>query len=125
MTEELTEQKAQAMLRDLASGKETQFSFFTDVIQTEDTTRVGNLSLEELGNNQFDLRGVKELETFSRNVYQDDEWAEFFNELGQINTSTSLSKEGFLLRLAVTAKREMADTTVQERKRNKGWFKKK
>ena len=44
--------------------------------------------------------------------------------MAEITTATSLSKEGFLLRLSVTQKKELADVTAKPKK-NKGWFRKK
>lgn len=124
MTNELTEQQAEQLMREYADSKATHQSFFKDVVQTEDSTKVGNLSVEELGEPQLEQRGTKELEVFCRKVYKDDEFADFFKSMAEVQTSTSLSKEGFLMRLFVTSKKEMADTTVQERKKNTGWFKK-
>ncbi len=123
--QDFTEEQAQEMLRELSDRKESKFAFFSNVIKSKDTTKLGNLSSEELGEPQLELRGIKELELFSKKIYQDEGWGEFFHELSEIETATSLSKEGFLLRLAVTSKNEMADTTIQPKKKNSGWFRKK
>jgi len=45
--------------------------------------------------------------------------------MAEIQTATSLSKEGFLMKLSVTSKKEMADVTPKTKKKNSGWFKKK
>jgi hypothetical protein len=122
-TEEQAKEYADEMVRQFAQEKANTHTFFTRVIQEKDTTKTGNISPEELGNPQLTLRGTKELELFCRDVYKDDSWGDYFEKLAEIQTSTSLSKDGFLLRLSVTQKKELADVTPK-RKPNKGWFKK-
>lgn len=124
MSDEITEQQAQEMLREFAESRATHQTFFKDVVKAEDTTKVGNLNTEELGEAQLELRGVKELELICKDICNEKELSDYFKHLGEIQTSTSLSKEGFLMRLFVTSKKEMADVTVQEKKKNTGWFKK-
>lgn len=124
MAEELTEEQAQTMVRDFLQQKSNKHTFLTRVVEEEDTTKLGNLSSEELGIPNLELRAIKELELFCREVYSDNTWANFFKGLAEIQTSTSLSKEGILIKLASTEKQEMADMTPTK-KENKGWFTKK
>ena len=130
MTEEETytadevKQYGEAIVRQYAQEKANTHSFFTKVIQNPDTIKTGNVSEEELGNPQLTIRGLKELELFSRDVYDDATWGDYFQKMAEIQTSTSLSKEGFLLKLSVTNKKELADVTAKPKK-NKGWFKRK
>lgn len=124
MAEEINEQQAEAMLRDFVNQKSNKHTFLSKVVETDDTTRVGNLSVEELGNPQLELRGIKELSLISRDVCNISDWADYFDKLSEITTSTSLSKEAMLLKLAGTDKQEMADMTPTK-KENKGWFTKK
>lgn len=124
MTNEITDQQAEQLMREFEDSKVTHQSFFKDVVVADDTTKVGNLSIEELGEPHLEQRGIKELELFCRDVYKDESFADFFKKMAEIQTSTSLSREGFLMRLFVTSKKEMSDTTVQEKKKNSGWFKK-
>ena len=130
MTEEtytVEEVKAygEEIARQYAQEKANLHSFFTKVIQNPDTTKTGNVSAEELGSPQLTVRGLKELELFSRDIYMDETWGDYFQKMVEIQTATSLSKEGFLLKLSVTNKKELADTTPPKRKTNKGWFRKK
>ncbi|MFW6129619.1 MAG: hypothetical protein ACOC56_00455 [Atribacterota bacterium] len=113
------------VLRQLKEGKQNVHSFFTNIIKAKDTTKTGYLSEDELGKPRIPLRTYKELALFSKDVYNDESWEDFFEKMSEIQTSTSLSKEGILLRLSVTQKQEMADTTPKVTKENKGWFKKK
>ncbi len=123
-TENMTEKEAETILRQFSESKQTLHSFFTKVILNDDTTRIGNLTPEELGNPSIEIRTMKELELFSNDICDDKEWANYFKKLSEIQTRTSLSKDGFLLRLSVTSKKELADVTPQK-KSNTGWFKKK
>ena len=123
-TEEQVKEYGEEIARQYAIEKANTHSFFTKVIQNDDTTKTGNLSDEELGNPQITLRGLKELELFSKKVEENKLWEEYFGQMAEITTATSLSKEGFLLRLSVTQKKELADVTAKPKK-NKGWFKKK
>ena len=49
MTEELTEKQAEDMLRQISEGKQNMHSFFTKVIKSDSTTRVGNIDEDEGG----------------------------------------------------------------------------
>ena len=124
MSSEITEEQAEAMLRDFAKKENNIQTFFSNIIQSDDTTKTGNLDIEELGYANLPLRSSKELELFSEKVWNQPAWAEYFKELSEINTSTSLSKEAILIKLAVTKKSEVADLTPKSKKPNKGWFKK-
>jgi len=110
--------------RQYAQEKSNIHSFFTKVIQNIDTSKTGNLNEEELGVPNVPVRSLKELELFSKDVYMDKTWADYFNKMAEIHLATSLSKEGFLMKLSVTSKKELADVTPSKKK-NKGWFKKK
>lgn len=124
-TEQQVREYGEAVAREQAQEKSNLHSFFTKVIQNTDTTKTGNLNIDELGNPQLSVRGIKELELFSKEIYQDDTWADYFGKLAEVENSTSLSKEGFLLKLSVTNKKELADVTPKSSKPNKGWFKSK
>lgn len=107
--------------RQFAQEKSNIHSFFTKVIQNDDTTKTGNLDMDELGMSKLPLRSLKELELFSQEVEDNKLWQDYFRKMAEIQTATSLSKEGFLMRLSVTQKKELADVTPK-RKKNKGWF---
>ena len=125
MAEEQSEKEVEELVRQFTDSKQTLHSFMTNVVKSDDTTKTGNLSEEELGSPKLPVRTTKELELFCRDIAGDDEWGDYFQKLSEIQTSTSLSKQGLLMRLAVTIKKELADMTPQEKKKNKGWFAKK
>jgi len=117
----LTEKEAEDILRNFSEGKSNLYSFFTNVIKNPDTTRTGNLTQEELGISNLPVRTYKELSLFCKDVANQDYFGNYFEKMSEIQTSTSLSKEALLLKLAVTIKKELADMSPQK-KRNKGWF---
>ena len=124
MTENMSEQQAEQLMREMMKEKQNSISFFTDIIQADDTIKTGNLELQELGEPRLPLRSLKGLELFSKDIYEDKEWASYFKKKAEILTSTSLSKDAILIKLAVTSKKELADVSPKEKKKNKGWFRK-
>lgn len=121
----MTEEQAANILRGFAESKSNVHTFFTNVIKAKDTTKTGYLTPEELGLPKIPVRTYKELELFSRDVYNDEKWGDYFKKLAEITTSTSLSKEAILIKLAVTQKKELADVSPNRKAENKGWFKSK
>lgn len=99
-------------------------SFLMKVVEAEDTTKLGNLTEEELGNLATTLRATKELELISGEIMENETFSNYFKKEAEIITSTSLSKNAKLLNLAVVQKREIADVTPK-RKPSSSWFKKK
>ena len=125
MTENMSEQQAEQLVREMMKEKQNVISFFTDIIKADDTTKTGNLELQELGEPRLPLRSLKGLELFSKDIFEDEEWASYFEKKAEILTSTSLSKDAILLKLSVTSKKELADVSPKEKKKNKGWFSRK
>lgn len=119
----MSEQEAAELVRQFNEGKQNMHSFLFKVIQHDDSTKMGNLDQDELGRPKLPFRTYKELELFSRDVCSDGVWGDYFQKMGEIQASSSLSKEGFLMKIANTIKKELADVT--RRKPNKGWFKNK
>ncbi len=122
---DISEKEAQELIRQFNETKLNVHSFFTKVIQEKDTTKTGNLTIEELGMPRLPFRSLKELSLFSRKIANQPAWHEYFQELGEILTSSSLSKDALLMKLSVTQKKELADVTPKETKKNDGWFRKK
>lgn len=104
--------------------KHNVHKFLHDVATSEDTTKVGNLTIEELGMPRLTLRTYKDLALISGKIMNNSFLAEYYNAQAEILTSTSLSKDGKLINLAVLQKRQIEDVT-KPRKENGGWFKKK
>ena len=128
MVEEMSDEKAEEILRSFNEGKQNIHTFLTNVIKAPDTTKTGNLTQEELGYPKLPVRTYKELELFSSDVWnQQVGWGDYFKKMSEIQTSTSLSKNAILLTLAATIRKELADMSPErkEMKSNSGWFSKK
>jgi len=102
--------------------KHSVHKFLHNVAVSPDTTKLGNLSTEELGQLELTERAYKELGLISQDIIGNEFFKEYFEKEAEIVTSTSLSKEAKLLDLAVVQRREIADKTDKAPTENKGWF---
>lgn len=98
--------------------------FLNEVFKAKDSTKVGNLTLAELGMPLLPVRTHKDLELFSREVMHNKFYADYFQKEAENTLATSLSNNAKLVTLAVTTNRRVADDT-KPRTVNKGWFGKK
>jgi len=105
--------------------KSNVHTFLHNVATAKDTTKTGYITSEELGQYPITLRACKELALISDKIIDNEYFKEFFEAEGEIITSTSLSREGFLDRLAITQKVQTENLTEKPKKENSGWFKKK
>ena len=121
---QLTESEAQEIVRAFGEGKSNLHSFFTQVVKSNDTTKTGNLTQDELGIPHLPVRTFKELGLFCKDIAGMESFTEYFNGMSEIITSSSLSKDALLLKLSVTIKKELSDISP-EKKTNSGWFKSK
>ncbi|KKL98953.1 hypothetical protein LCGC14_1819320, partial [marine sediment metagenome] len=108
-----------------SQGAQNIHSFLSTVATSEDTTKLGNLTAEEVGLPKLPIRTYKELALFCKKVGNMPYFDEYFLAKSEIMTSTSLSKEALLLKLAVVNRKEIADVTKTKPTENRGWFKKK
>lgn len=125
MADDMTEQDAQEILRQFSESKVNLHTFFTNVVKAKDTTKTGNLKEEEIGMSTLPVRTYQELSLFSKDIADQAEWSSYFKDLSEIQTSTSLSRDAILLKLAITQKKELADVSAPKKSENKGWFKSK
>ena len=107
----------------VSEEKQNKHSFLVKVVETDDTTKLGYLTEEELGMPKLPLRATKEIALFA-GITGQPYLEDFFNKEAEITTSTSLSKDAKLLTLAALDKKEIADVTKKPKK-NSGWFTKK
>ena len=70
------------------------------------------------------VRSDKSLALWSGQIMNNPFFEEYFNKESEDTTSTSLSRDGFLVKQATLQKREVADLT-KPKKENKGWFRSK
>jgi hypothetical protein len=104
--------------------KHNVHTFLFRVATSEDTTKVGYLKDEEVGIPKHPVRGFKEFALISSDIISNKFMSDYFEKESEIVTSTSLSRDGFLVNKATEQVRKIADVT-KVRKQNKGWFSKK
>ena len=80
------------------------YKLFEKVMDKSDSTKVSNLTKEEIGENSMSLRGNKWLELIG-NTFQHVKFGKFFRDQGRIVSDTAMSKEGWFSELFVTAKK--------------------
>lgn len=131
MTDDEALMKLAQAMKDAPSQEEKQnvHTFLVNVIQAEDTMKVaklGNLrddkEINELGRPEWNVRGALEMARISDKLMGNEFFKDFFCASVNETNSTSLSREGFIIRQATVQTKQIADIT-KRRKINKGWFK--
>ncbi len=121
----LTPEEQQDIREALGSNYPTQeekpgvFAFFNKILKTDNTSKVGNLGMEELGS----IRIYQSASLYAEEM-ELDLVSDYLKREAEIVLGTSLSKDGFLITQAVTQKREIQTRIGQKGKRS-GWFEKK
>ena len=106
-------------------GKQNVHTFLHNVATADDTTKLGFLKEEEIGLPKHPVRTYKTMGLIANSVMKNEELAQYFLAKSEILTSSSLARDGFLTKLAVVQRRELADVTKPHRKPSSSWFKKK
>lgn len=133
--EELSDEEAilkiaQAMKDNAPSQDEKHnvHSFLVNVTKEEEiekVSKIGNLrddkDVNELGLGIWNVRGCLEMARISDKLMGNQFFSDYFNSAAKEILSTSLSREGFLIRQATTQTKQVADIT-KRRKINKGMF---
>jgi len=88
------------------SEREGIFSFLKKILTTPDTSKVSNLDEQELHN----VRVYQVASQYAREVNL-EEVAKYLDKKGEIILATADSKEGFLIKMAVTQKKELDTKT--------------
>ncbi len=103
-----------------AAQKESLFKFFNKILTIKDTTRIGNLTAPEIGLGRLSVRGNKSIALYAKaeglTVVED-----YFNDLSNILTETSMAKKGFWSQLFVTqikAEKKLKDKSTEKKR----WF---
>lgn len=126
-SEQLSEAEKQEIKELLGYGSNTgeakhnTHTFLHNVVMAEDTTKLGVLSDEEIGLMSNPVRSWKHLGSFANDIMKKKGLSDFFLSQSEIGTSTSLSRDGTLVKLAVVQHRKIEDVT-KTKKKNKGWF---
>ena len=99
--------------------------FLNKVATTEDTTKVANLMEEELGAPKYPVRAQKNFARISSDIIGNETFADYFKGQAEDTLATSLSREGFLDKLAITTTRQFGEINKAPRKKNRSWFQRK
>lgn len=124
--EELTPEEQQELASALGLGfpksseKQNIFAFFNKVLSTEDSTKVANLSEEELAS----VRTWKSAALYAE-MMAFEKITKYLNREAEIILATSDSKKGFLITSAITQKRQFEAQTKLKTRGKKRWFQKK
>ena len=126
----MTEEELAEMIQKIAGTtpvpdeKQNVHTFLNNIALADDTTKLGYLTETELGMPILPVRSDKSLALWSGEVMDNMFFEKYFLKESEDTTSTSLSRDGFLVKQATLQKREIADLT-KPKKENKGWFKSK
>ena len=110
-----------------AEDKHNVHKFLFDVVLAKESSKIGNLQVDkeinELGVPEYTVRGAREMRLISDKIMDNNYFKEYFEQNAEDTLSTSLSREGFLIKQATVQTKQIADVT-KRKKVNKGWFKK-
>lgn len=132
MSDEQTIMKIANIMKDNAPStedKQNVHTFLINVVQGENIERVmktGNLrddkEMNELGVPQWNFRAALDMARISGQLMNNSSYQGFFEAQAKETVGSSLSREGFLVRTAVSQVKSVVDATRRV-KRNKGMFK--
>lgn len=91
--------------------KHTVFTFLDNVSKSADTTKTGFLKDDEIGMLRNPTRAYKSAGLFAKDIMHNAALGKYFVDESEIVTSTSLSRNAMLLRLAITTQKQIADVT--------------
>jgi len=83
---------------------ESLFGLFKDVWRTVDSSKIGYLDKEELGDLGISVRDSQRIALLS-NLLHHKKFARYFDNMGEITLATSMSKKGWFVELFVTSKK--------------------
>jgi len=131
-SEEITDEEAimkiAAAMKDNAPSQEEKqnvHTFLFNVVTAKDSTKIGNLrddkEYNELGFPNWTVRGSLDMARISGMIMDNNFFEDYFKQAAEDALATSLSRNGFLIKSAVTQVKSISDST-KRRKINKGWF---
>lgn len=128
MSEEITSDEEKELLEQMglgypkASEKQGIYQYLKKVLSMKDNSKTAFLKDEELGLVKIPVRTNQEIALVCESCGMKG-FATYFRDEAQIVLATSLSRDGFLNKIAVTQKKE-TETRARRKVVNKGWFKK-
>lgn len=121
----IAQQMYQQMAYPKAQDVYNVHKFLHDVSVSMDTTKTGNIGEEELGLPAFNVRTLKDVQTYAEMMGL-GAYGKYFGAKSEHITATSLSKDGFLDKLSIMTRQQVeALSRSTGKKKNKGWFGKK
>lgn len=105
--------------------KHNVHTFLFNVVTATDSRKIGNLldnkDLNELGIPSHHVRGCLEMARISDKIMDNDFFKEWFLSEAEETLSTSLSRNGFLVKQATTQTKQVADIT-RRTKIHRSWL---
>ena len=101
--------------------KDTVFGFFLKILGMGDTSKSGNLNKEELGMLPASVRNYQDIAAYNR-AEGCDIVARYLDNKAQIVLGTSLSRDGFFLKTAVTQIKTESKTRKWDESKKQSWF---
>lgn len=130
-TEDFMKAQAQAVVKELAEAQENEygypeapvkdsvFRFFRQLLGLTDSSKVANLSKDELGRLRLSVRAYQDVAAYA-GAEGLVEVSKYLMKKGEIILSTSLGYKGFLPQLFVTQIKK--DQKVEPKVEKKSWF---
>lgn len=85
--------------------QQSLYTLFKWVIQKKDTSKIGNLLKQELGDHSITVRDAQHLSELGK-IFSNPAYEDYFKQHAEITLATSLSRDGFLDTLFVSQKKE-------------------
>lgn len=122
---ELTQEEEQELMEALGNRydmpknpeKEGVFAFLNKVFKTKNTSKVSNLTEEEL----FAVRNLQKGGIYAREMGM-DLVSDYLMKESEVLLSTANSRQGFLVQAAITSKRQLESQTKIAGGNKKGWL---
>ena len=129
---EMTQEQATEYINSLSIGKESKsvFDLIKVILGLKVTTKIGNVTAEELGSGKMTIRGALQTANFCDVVAEDNDgcveglMSRRFRDDVEVVIATSLSKEGKLLNVAQERKSTLRNIGDAIKKKT-GWFSRK
>jgi hypothetical protein len=103
--------------------KDTPITFFLKILGIKDATRSGYLQKDEIGMLPIFVRDYQDIAAYNR-AEGCDIVAKYLDHKSQIVLGTSLSRDGFFLKTAVTQIKMETKTRKWDESKKQGWFSK-
>jgi hypothetical protein len=107
--------------------KDSFYKFLRDLKNTKDSTKIANLTSEELGKSDLSLRGAKKLALLSDTLGL-PELGDCYRQEAEIMASTSMSRyvkgANFLSLIFTQIRKSVSGVETQDQPKKSGWFNK-